>query len=96
MQRLPASVRLPPAPALSPDEKQYRHLNTKADICDSLARGYRAQGDFELADANQREAARLRAEAKDVIRPFVERETEAAKHKGRASPIAARLIAYSR
>jgi len=94
--RRPLPVRRPPAPALSPDEKQYRHLNTKADICDKLARGYRAQGDTELADANQREAARLRAEAKDVIRPFIERETEAAKLKGRASPVADRLAAYSR
>jgi hypothetical protein len=94
--RRPLSARRKAAPLLSPDEKQYRHLNTKADICDSLARGYRAQGDTELADANQREAARLRAEAREVIRPFVERETEAAKLKGRPSPIADRLIAYSR
>jgi hypothetical protein len=38
----------------------------------------------------------LRAQARDVIRPFVERETEAARLARRPSPIAARLIEYSR
>ncbi|HYD07185.1 MAG TPA: hypothetical protein VEC60_15720 [Reyranella sp.] len=94
--RRPLPVRRPAPPALSPDEKQYRHLNTKADILCNLARGHRAMGDNELAEANEAEAARLRAEAKEVIRPFVERETEAARLARRPSPIAARLAAYSR
>jgi hypothetical protein len=60
--RRPLPVAPPAPPLLSPEEKQYRHLNTKADILCNLARGYRAQGDSELADAN-------RAEARTAARP---------------------------
>jgi hypothetical protein len=93
---LPASSRRPAPELLSPEEKRYRILNTQADILCNLARGYRARATAELADANVAQAAKLRAEAKEVIRPFVERETEAAKLMRPPSPIADRLIAYSR
>lgn len=91
---LPVARKAPPL--LSPEEKQYRHLQTQADILGNLARGYRAQGDAELANTTTARADALRAEAREVIRPFVERETEAAWNSGRPSPIADRLIAYSR
>jgi hypothetical protein len=90
----PLPARRAAAPLLSPEEQQYRHLNTKADILTTLARGHRAMGDAELAEANEREAAALRDRAKAVIRPFVERETEAANNARRPSPIAARLATY--
>jgi hypothetical protein len=94
--RRPLPVRRPAPPALGPEEREYRHLNNRADILCSLARGHRAMGDGELADANETEAAQLRAQAKDVIRPFVQRETETARNHGRPSVIAGRLAEYSR
>jgi hypothetical protein len=93
---MPLRARRPAPELLSPEEKQYRYLNTKADILANLARGQRAMGDNELADDNTREVEALRAQAKEVIRPFVERETEAAKNNRQVSPIADRLAAYSR